>query len=257
MAIFESDLFNGTGRSELEECKAKDSAHIFKGGKPGPHVARIQEALRKLGFTVTDPSQTFGQSTSDAVFKFKGPPRNILQPGQKIPDRFVGKRTITQLDEEVAKLEGKGKKTNPAAPGAPVAEEVSQRWSFTFFGNKGFTGKGLYNLTISSLEFVGQKDFIIDESFDGGTLNAGFKGDARGSFTTLVKVPLSRFSSAQCDLNLFKLPFSEFLQGQLKLQLIGSDLLNAILPILQLKDETFGTSLTTGTIFVRGQLIKR
>ena len=103
MAVFASSLFNGAGREALEACESRDSAHIFKGNS-GPHVARIQEALRMLGFAVSDPPGLFGSSTSDAVFKFKGPPRNILQPGQREPDRFVGKRTIRQLDTEVDAL---------------------------------------------------------------------------------------------------------------------------------------------------------
>ena len=102
MAIFASDLFNGPGREKLEDCATR--------------VATIQEALRKLGFSVTDPPEFFDKSTSDAVFKFKGPPRNILQPGQREPDRFVGKRTIAQLDREVAALERK--KTAPITLGS-------------------------------------------------------------------------------------------------------------------------------------------
>ena len=246
MAIFASDLFNGTGREKLEDCKAQDSKHIFKGNR-GPHVARIQEALRKLGFSVTDPPELFDKSTSDAVFKFKGPPRNILQPGQREPDRFVGKRTIAQLDREVAALEGK--KTAPLTLG-------STNWRFSFFGNKGFTGKGIYSLFIASLDLQDSKAFSIAELFAGGTLLAGFKGEARGTFKTAIKIGVERFQSSRCELNLFKLPGSEFLQGTMKLLLIGDGNLTGFLPILQLKDETFGTTLTTGNISMIGQVRK-
>lgn len=201
LVIFESDLFNGTGREKLEACATHDLSHIFKGNH-GPHVARIQEALRKLGFAVTDPPEVFDKSTSDAVFKFKGPPRNILQLGQREPDRFVGKRTIAQLDREVAALEGK--KAAPLTFG-------STNWRFSFFGNKGFTWKGIYSLFITSLDLQDSKDFSIDEQFAGGTLLAGFKGQAAGTFNTSVKIGVERFQSSRCELNLFKLPGSEFL----------------------------------------------
>ena len=248
MAIFQSTLFNGPGREKLEDCKAQDSKHIFKGGTPGPHIARIQEALRKLGFTVTDPPEVFGQSTSDAVFKFKGPPRNILQPGQREPDRFVGKRTVTQLDAEVAALEGKKV--------APATEVGSTNWRFTFFGNKGFTGTGLYTLFISSTETPDAINFSVDVQFEGGSLLAGFKGSGQGTFKTTAKIPARRFSSARCEVNLFKLLGRDTMQGFARLQLIGDDDLSAFLPIAELTDETLGTTVTSGNVIMIGFLRK-
>lgn len=248
MAIFQSALFNGPGREKLEDCKAQDSKHIFKGGTPGPHIARIQEALRKLGFTVTDPPGVFGQSTSDAVFKFKGPPRNILQPGQREPDRFVGKRTVTQLDAEVAALEGKKI--------APATEVGSNNWRFTFFGNKGFIGKGIYTLFISSTETPDASNFDVNVQFEGGNLLAGFKGSGGGTFKTTAKIPVRRFSSARCEVNLFKLLGRDTMQGFARLQLIGDDDLTALLPIPELKDETFGTTINNGTVIMIGFLRK-
>ncbi len=246
MAVFQSALFNGPGREKLEDCKAQDLKHLFKGSPKGPHIARIQEALRKLGFTVNDPPEVFGQSTSDAVFKFKGPPRNILQPGQREPDRFVGKRTITQLDTEVAALEGK--------KAAPATEIGSNNWRFSLFGNKGFTGTGVYNLFIGSTETADSINFTTDVQFEGGSLLAGFKGDARGVFRTTAKIPARRFTAARCELNLFKLLGRDNMQGFARLQLVGDDNISAFLPINELHDETLGTSVTTGNVIMIGFL---
>ena len=190
----------------------------------------------------------FGPSTSEAVFKYKGPPRNILQSFQTIPDKIVGKQTIARLDREIAALEGKGQK--------PAPEFGSRNFRFTFFGNKGFTGAGIFSIFIGSLDLADSQSFSIAPQFTGGSLLAGFKGDVRGTFTTATPIAAQRFQSARCELNLFKPLGSEFMQGSMRLLLIGDGAPSAFLPIVQLKDETLGTSVTSGNFAMIGQLRK-
>ena len=246
MSVLECDLFQGAGNAELEACAVSDPAHILRGGRSGPHVGKIQAALRKLGFSITDPNNVYGESTERAVLKFKGPPRMILGPRQRQPDGIVGKQTIAQLDKEIAALEGKQPKPEPLEFG-------STNWQFTFFGNTGFTGKGVYSLFIGSLDFGKEsQNFDIDEQFSTGSLKAGFKGDSKGTFQTSKKILVQRFNAAHCRLNIFKPPFSDLLQGSLSLNLIGDDNLGVFLPIQNLKDETLGTSVTTGNFIMNG-----
>jgi hypothetical protein len=201
--------------------------------------------LRRLGFTVSDPANTYGESTEKAVLKYKGPPRMILGAGQQTPDGIVGIQTITRLDQEIAAQEGKQVK--------PPLEFGSTSWRFSFFGNKGFTGKGIYALFIGSREIREEsQNFSIDEQFSSGSLLAGFRGEAEGSFETRKRILVKRFSSARCQLNLFKPPFSDLLQGTLILQLLGDDNVTVTLPIQNLKDVTLGTSVTTGNISMIG-----
>src|SRR5438445_4258764 len=175
MGVLGCDLFQGAGNAQLEACAVNDRAHIHTGeNSKGPHVGKIQAALRKLGFSITDPPDVFGSSTAEAVFKYKGPPRNILQSFQTVPDKIVGKQTISRLDREMAALEGKGRKATP--------EFGSTNWRFSFFGNKGFTGAGIYSLFIGSQEVQDSQNFSIAEQSAGGSLLAGFKGEARGTF---------------------------------------------------------------------------
>jgi hypothetical protein len=249
MGVLECDLFQGAGNAQLEACAVNDRAHIHTGeNNRGPHVGKIQAALRKLGFSVSDPTDVFGSSTAEAVFKYKGPPRNILQSFQTIPDKIVGKQTIARLDREIALIEGKGQK--------PAPEFGSRNWRFTFFGNKGFTGAGIFSLFIGSRDLQDSQNFSIAEQSAGGSLFAGFKGEARGTFTTSTPIAAKKFQAARCELNLFKPLGSEFMQGSMRLLLIGDGDLGAFLPIVQLKDETLGTSVTTGNFTMIGQLRK-
>jgi peptidoglycan hydrolase-like protein with peptidoglycan-binding domain len=82
-------------------------------------VTRIQTALARLGFSITDPAGAYGQSTKDAVLAFKGPPRNILGPGQTNPDGVVGIQTIDRLDGEMFLRQGGGTpRVTPVDPAA-------------------------------------------------------------------------------------------------------------------------------------------
>lgn len=250
MGVLESDFFKGAGNDALEACATNDGKHIWKReNSRGPHVEKIQGALKKLGFKISDPPGVFGDSTEKAVLAYKGPPRNILQPWQSSPDPIVGKRTIASLDNDMAELEGKHKKVVP--------QFGTRKWRFSFFGNKGFTGEGIYQLFIGSLESREEsQNFTISEQSSGGELLAGFKGEDRGLFDTAVPLSVKRFNAARAELNLVKMPGSEILFGSLRLLLVGDDPVSAMLNINQLKDETLGTSVTMGDFHMVGQLRK-
>lgn len=245
-----SGLFTaeGPGKKLLERCEAAHDGHFFRGmpSKPGlsDAVTRIQQALAKLGFQVSDPAGSYGKSTAEMVLKFKGPPRNILGPGQVKPDNIVGIQTIRRLDAEIG-----------GRPAPPPVESGSTRWRFSFFGNKGFTGKGIYSLFIASLELQDSMNFDIIENFSSGSLLAGFKGQTTGTFTTPRKALASEFSSAACNLSLVKVPLQPFLQGSMRVGTVGSDdrRLSVLLQMPSIRDETFGTTVTTGDFQMQGQ----
>lgn len=80
----------------LQECLVSDAGHVTPGAQ-GDHVSKIQAALVTLGAGVIAPDEIegmlYGQTTARTVLAFKGPPRNILGPGQTTPDDIVGKQT--------------------------------------------------------------------------------------------------------------------------------------------------------------------
>lgn len=249
MGNLKSDLFQGPGNAELEACAVRDSAHILRGGRSGPHVGLIQTALRRLNLIITDPPNVYGASTERAVLDFKGPPRNILGPGQRTPDGIVGKKTIAVLDQEMVAFEAN------QPPPTPIPTFGSTSWRFSFSGNKGFTGKGVYHLFIGSREAQFESsNFDIDERFVQGSLKAGFKGDTEGFFQTPKKVLVKVFDEAICNLNLVKLPFSDRMQGTLRLDVTHDEKLTVFLNLQNLKDETLGTTFTTGDFIMNGIL---
>jgi hypothetical protein len=101
----QSKLFKDDER--LQACLVSDPAHVKKGDK-GDHVARIQQALRILmeddGIDIDDAelkSKQYGQSTTDAIQKFKDDRKIINFSYQKSADNIVGKMTIARLDKEM------------------------------------------------------------------------------------------------------------------------------------------------------------
>ena len=104
-----SELFRGN--QALEGASAVPAKHVVK-GRRGDHVSKIQEALIVLDNAIilgNDIStQTYGESTADAVLAFKGPPRNIVNLSyQKAPDNIVGIMTMKVLDREMTAIEGR------------------------------------------------------------------------------------------------------------------------------------------------------
>jgi hypothetical protein len=261
----QSQLFRGDPK--LEAAATTDGAHIQVGAN-GAHVGKIQLALSLLDGVRLAQDGIFGQQTAAAVGAFKQK-RGLLNFQGKI-DNIVGIKTMAQLDKELlGKKGGSAPKPPPSRPvpkpqtptpptptpqNPVVLEFGSTKWQFTFFGNKGFTGKGIYSLFIASTELKDSQQFQISEQFSSGDLFAGFKGECAGIFTTTKKILANRFKSAACDFTLGKLLGSDVLQGSMTLKLVGDDQLSVFLPLQNLKDETFGTSVTSGTITVHGQV---
>ncbi|MDX3839525.1 peptidoglycan-binding domain-containing protein [Streptomyces europaeiscabiei] len=94
----------------LQKCLVSDANHVTPGAQ-GDHVTKIQAALVTLGAGVIGPDEVernlYGPTTVRTVLAFKGPPRNILGPGQTTPDNIVGKKTIAALDNEIVAFENR------------------------------------------------------------------------------------------------------------------------------------------------------
>ena len=101
-----SRLFSGDTR--LEACLTQDSAHLTP-GTTGDFVGKVQAAIELIDGTRIDDnelnSQTYGQSTADAVLAYKQKRQIINRSYQQTADNIVGKMTIERLDREVATLE--------------------------------------------------------------------------------------------------------------------------------------------------------
>jgi hypothetical protein len=100
-----------SANAALEDCLHRPSAHVLPGSR-GDHVSLIQSALIQLGLAVIGPSeiaaQFYGETTKQAVLKYKGPPRNIINKTyQQTPDNIVGQMTIDRLDDEMFALENR------------------------------------------------------------------------------------------------------------------------------------------------------
>lgn len=237
------------GRDVLKRCSETHAGHLLRGMATNPQikdaVARVQSALRQVGLTVGDPAGTYGASTEAAVLKFKGAPRNILGPGQKTPDAIVGIQTIHRLDEEI-----QGRKPAPA----PL-EFGSDLWRFTFFGNKGFTGPGVYSLFIASRDGKDSQNFDMNELSSDGDLIGGFRGQTRGEFKTPRKVLAADFSGATSSLSIQKQRKS--LNGFLQLNVSAKQFIVNLTFVPFQEERQLGGALTSGTLLVRGQVVKR
>jgi hypothetical protein len=225
-----------------------NAGHLLRGkptdAKIRDAIARVQQALRQLGFTISDGPGVYGGSTEAAVLKFKGPPRNILGPGQTKPDAIVGIQTIHQLDTAI-----QGNK-----PPAPPLEFGSDLWRFTFFGNKGFTGKGIYQLFIGSRELQDSQNFGMNELLADGDLIGGFRGETRGEFKTPRKLLAIDFHGATSRLSIIK--NRSALRGFLQLNVAAKQfVVNLNFTPFQ-EERVLGGSLTSGTLLVTGQIIK-
>jgi len=236
------------GKAVLKRCSETHAGHLLRGMSTNAAikdaVARVQTALRRAGLTVSDPAGVYGASTEAAVLKFKGPPRNILGPGQTKPDAIVGIQTIHQLDAAV----GGG----AAPPPAPL-EFGSNAWSFSFFGNKGITGNGIYSLFIKSNEVKDSKNFGISEMSADGSLLSGFKGSTVGAFLTPRKVLASDFLGASA--NVFVQKNGKLLQGFVQLNVSGKQFI-VNLPFTPFQEEGFLGSISSGTLLVKGFVIQ-
>lgn len=235
------------GRPALQRCAETHAGHLLRGMATNPSIkdaiARVQTALRSLGLTISDPAGVYGASTEAAVLKFKGPPRNILGPGQTRPDAVVGIQTIHRLDEAIS-----GK-----APAPVVLEFGSNNWRFSFFGNKGLTGSGIYSLFIASTEISDSQNFSISELFATGSLASGFKGQSAGLFSTPRKVKASEFNGAGATISIQK--NGKLLHGTIQLN-VSTRQFQLNLALAPFLEEGLLGSLSSGTLLVKGNVLK-
>ena len=234
-------------RQRLTSCLRSDPAHIRPFSPPSEAIEAIKEGLNRVqpripGMKkITDERNTFGQSMKDAVLAYKSF-NGIIRTGQPL-DPIVGRGTLARLDTELKNLGA------PVDPKPPVLEFGSNQWRFSFFGNKGFFGKGIYTLFIASTDGKDSKQFAIDEVFASGGLASGFKGETRGQFSTQKKMLVKDFLGCACDINITRA--SQTLQGSLRLEKVVPDgVFSVSFRLPPFRDETLG--LTQGTMSVRG-----
>lgn len=245
-----SKLFTGEspGKPFLQRCAETPAGRLFRGTPPNSGsrdaIARVQAALRLLGFAISDSSGVYGASTEAAVLKFKGPPRNILGPGQTRPDATVGIQTIHRLDEAIS---GSNQREREKLVFG------SQNWRFTLAGDKGFAGKGAYDLVITSTNHPDSRIFRMNELSATGDLVGGFRGKTRGRFDTPFKWNAIDFHGTPSLLVLEKQ--GKILKGSLALSFPSKHSAMAF-SFEPFEDERpLGGAFTSGSLNVTGQLL--
>jgi hypothetical protein len=102
--------------TKLNACLVNDKDHVLE-GHYGPHVKRLQQALKAIDGTVIAYDELsimrFGKSTAAAVLFYKTKRNIINKHYQTKPDNIVGKMTIASLDRDMLSLQEK-----PNAPGS-------------------------------------------------------------------------------------------------------------------------------------------
>lgn len=235
-------------RQRLTSCLRSDAANIRPFSPASESIQAVKEGLNRVqpripGMKrITDTQNTFGESMKDAVLAYKSF-NGIVRTGQPL-DPIVGRGTLARLDTE---LQNNG----PAVDPKPVVLEFgSSQWRFSFFCNRGFFGKGIYQMFIGSTELEDGQNFDIDEVFVGGALVTGFKGETKGTFRTQKKMLAKDFAGCISDIVLTRA--SQSLQGTLRLQKIVPDGVFSVSFLLpRFRDDTLG--LTQGTSNIRGQ----
>ncbi len=249
----ESDHFLSTSaaaQTRLTGCLRSDGANIRPFSQPSEAIQAIKEGLNRVQPTIpgmsriTDPQNTFQESMVEAVLAYKAF-NGIIRAGQKL-DNIVGRGTLARLDTELKNL------GNPAPNPIPVPLEFgSNQWRFTFFGNKGFFGKGIFSLFVASTQLQDSLSFDITEVFSSGNLRSGFQGSSQGTFSTTKKMLAKDFGSSVCDFSISRL--SRTLQGNMQIQKdAATGFINVSFAIPRFKDESL--SIDDGTLRVRGTL---
>jgi hypothetical protein len=94
--------------TKLNACLVNDGDHV-KEGQIGPHVKRIQQAIKAIDGTLISNDELslmrYGKSTASAVLSYKEKRNIINQRYQTKPDNIVGKMTIAALDKDMLALQ--------------------------------------------------------------------------------------------------------------------------------------------------------
>jgi hypothetical protein len=130
----------------------------------------------------------------------------------------------------------------------------SDQWRFTFFGNKGFTSKGIYQLFIGSKELQDSQNFGMNELSSTGDLIGGFRGETRGEFRTPRKVLAADFHGSTSRLSIQKQ--RSLLNGFLQLNVASKQFVVNLRFTPFQEERQLGGALTSGTLLVSGQVIK-
>lgn len=236
-------------QGRLTSCLRSDAFNIRPFSTPSEAIEAVKEGLnivqpRIPGMDpIRDAKNTFGESMVGAVLAYKAF-NGIVRTGQKL-DNIIGRGTLARLDNEL-----KNPDAPPPTPPAPL-EFGSNVWRFTFFGNKGVFGKGIFSLFISSAQLQDSISFDITEVFSSGNLLTGFQGSSQGTFSTAKKMLAKDFGSSICDFSITR--FSQTLQGNMQIQKDAAEgFLNVSFLIPRFKDDSLG--FDDGTLQVRGTI---
>jgi hypothetical protein len=205
MGVLQSNLFTSAGNNDLEDCAASHVFNFYKGkpanGSRFEAINRIREALRRLGFpSAKDRPGEYGDDTARAVLAYKGPPRNILGPGQRMPDAVVGRQTIMRLDED---LRAAGLGGELPAPPAPL-KLGHQFWGYHLTT---LTRADTYLLTVQSIDQLEFAHFKFEPrqiinligEISGSTSSNKF---LHPTLFMTERVQLADFEGASCDIRL-------------------------------------------------------
>lgn len=89
---------------KLESAAVSDEAHIAPGAT-GPHVGKIQLALKMLDRAAIAQDSVYGLATAAAVLAYKQKRNIVNRSYQAKADNIVGKMTIDALDAEMLRAE--------------------------------------------------------------------------------------------------------------------------------------------------------
>jgi len=208
MGVLQTELFTSAGNNDLENCAASHAFNFYKGNPANESrfeaINRIREALRRLGFpSAKDKAGEYGDDTARAVLAYKGPPRNILGPGQRTPDAVVGRQTIVRLDEDL-RAAGLGGGVLPGPPRPPAPPEPGRiEW---FYNLTTFTRFDAYLLTVQSIDKLEFAHFRFEPrhivSIIGEVSGSTVDQILRPVFVMRAKVELADFTGASCDVRL-------------------------------------------------------
>ncbi len=264
MGVLQSNLFTSAGNNDLEDCAASHIFNFYK-GKPAnaarfEAINRIREALRRLGFpSAKDAAGVYGDDTARAVLAYKGPPRNILGPGQVTPDAVVGRQTIVRLDEELRSKGLDGELPGPPAPPQPAPDEGGRTdWLFYLSVHSEWKIFYMVIMTPDRSDYRGFEiqPFLIDDH-DLGSVNGSTSTDPMSPFKIDRAVKSEDFDGASCTIALQKEPGigNGKLSGFMYVKTTEAAWANVDIPIFD--DHDLLSSLRSGNWLLRGNLQHR
>ncbi len=249
----ESEHFLNTSpavRNRLTSCLRSEAASIRPFSRPSAAIEAVKLGLNLVQpripsmKPITDPECTFQASMVAAVKCYKEF-NGLVDPKKKLTFD-IDRITLTRLDTELT-TPGKLIDLSHDFP-----EFGSTKWRFTFLGNRGVFGKGIYSLVIASTESQDSRQFVIQELSTGGELIGGFMGETQGTFCTDRKMLASDFETSTAIFTIIRR--SGNLSGNMQLSKILAEGVQCIsFELPHFHNQTI--ALSDGMVVIRGQVI--